>query len=950
MAEEGTPPEAGADAVAPLAEAEAPAAGAAEARGDGDGDAGACVQEAPPQPQPARKAHAAVSRAVSLAFLAAFVAKHRGTARSWSVAREFLAEADGGGGDLEVVVTRETLARHRAGKRSAELARSGKPVAVRYVEIPFERLYTTDVVESFVRAIARLKHCSFAEAEIRASSIGSPDYFASHAWERLFVELAEGLIGDLEGAALDDTFVWLDIFAINQDDTGGSFSAMEELDGGRTLARVIELSRATKVVLDKQDVYALTRLWCLYEIGATPSHKLHLVTRGFDERDIAQHLQNIDAETALCFSADDRTMIHAEIVVRFGFGSMKRFTEELRLRFLLRPLSYAADITALRHRSSEEVFQFDALRDHIQAAAGPQSGRLACVVGDAGEGKSTLSAALLGPFGGDLVHAAHFCKRTDAARQDPLAIIQSLAYQLSARFEEIRACILSIEPAKAQEAQVDASVALEALLLEPLRKLAASERSAVVLIDALDEADGKAINHVVGLLRNIRKANTGALSLIVTMRPVPEEHLAVLNYEWGAAQTRCFAPADLRCATAARAEQVPRATDPRWAAALQLHDKSKIYRVLTLELLRRSGGDTVAVATPAPPPDVDAAYRCFFDGHEGDEQVQLLLGTVMSAFEPLSSAHLDELGLLSTCERLPGWGLLFEERDHLLQTIHLSLREFLLDVKRSSAYAADVLSGHTTLARSCLKILLERTSGPTLAYALRYGHVHLAEVLASGGAESTAVTHEWFQGFLEPRKSGSSAGGFDEHAARNDETTVEPEPELTAEQVHGGDELIQSYKSSLWQAREVVATWLERQAQHGRSKLLVPELLALEEQLLGCTQQEHVAEWVRVLWQLVQHLRWGIGTFWAPNYDSAPDTARAMFAGNLCRNSPLYLSAAASRLGPHRMRLPARIAISPTIHQLLGHSDCVMSAQFSPDGLKIVSASGDQTGVANVCD
>ena len=52
------------------------------------------------------------------------------------------------------------------------------------------------------------------------------------------------------------------------------------------------------------------------------------------------------------------------------------------------------------------------------------------------------------------------------------------------------------------------------------------------------------------------------------------------------------------------------------------------------------------------------------------------------------------------------------------------------------------------------------------------------------------------------------------------------------------------------EAREVVATWLERQAQHGRSKLLVPELLALEEQLLGCTQQEHVAEWVRVLWQL----------------------------------------------------------------------------------------------------
>ena len=35
---------------------------------------------------------------------------------------------------------------------------------------------------------------------------------------------------------------------------------------------------------------------------------------------------------------------------------------------------------------------------------------------------------------------------------------------------------------------------------------------------------------------------------------------------------------------------------------------------------------------------------------------------------------------------------------------------------------------------------------------------------------------------------------------------------------------------------------------------------------------------------------------------------------------------------------------------LEGHSESVMSAQFSPDGLKIVSASGDQIGVANVCD
>ena len=52
-----------------------------------------------------------------------------------------------------------------------------------------------------------------------------------------------------------------DIFAINQDDSGGTFSAMDELDDGKTLARVIELSRLTLVVLDRERAAPFGRLW-----------------------------------------------------------------------------------------------------------------------------------------------------------------------------------------------------------------------------------------------------------------------------------------------------------------------------------------------------------------------------------------------------------------------------------------------------------------------------------------------------------------------------------------------------------------------------------------------------------------------------------------------------------------------------------------------------------------
>ena len=180
-------------------------------------------------------------------------------------------------------------------------------------------------------------------------------------------------------------------------------------------------------------------------------------------------------------------------------------------------------------------------------------------------------------------------------------------------------------------------------------------------------------------------------------------------------------------------------------------------------------------------------------------------------------------------------------------------REASADV--AGAYAADVARGHLTLCRSCIRILLERTAGPTLTYAVRYGHVHLGEVLTSVGTDSTAVVQEWFQAFLEPRGASS--------AVRRKEIQVElAEPEPDQPQQHGAqpsadDELAggsgeveRSYQLSPWRARSFAAAWLERQAEHGRSKQLVPELLELEERLREWSG-EGPDDWRRGLWQLV---------------------------------------------------------------------------------------------------
>ena len=243
--------------------------------------------------------------------------------------------------------------------------------------------------------------------------------------------------------------------------------------------------------------------------------------------------------------------------------------------------------------------------------------------------------------------------------------------------------------------------------------------------------------------------------------------------------------------------------------------------------------------------------------------------------------------------------------------------------------------------------------------------MHLNDVLSNSSTDNIAVVKQWFLSFLRPRFTAVHAI-YDEarvaadktlsvhqrkaepaqeqnHTSTSHSATDEMEPEPEPEpQMDIEEKPPRSHTLSTWQARGAVVDWLERQATHGRSKLLVPELLSLEEQLYKWSEDD-TKEWVRPFWQLVQHLRWGVGAFWAPQYDINPKIARATLAANLCSNGPLYLSEANTKLGAHRMCLPMRVAVSPTIHRLMGHGSVVTSVQFSPDGLKLASGSRDTT-------
>ena len=85
-----------------------------------------------------------------------------------------------------------------------------------------------------MRAVAQGMHENLRDSKDAAELHRLSTYFASHAWHNLFVDLVE-VCAFLEGAAKAGRSSWLDIFAINQDDTGDHFSAMDELDDGKTL-------------------------------------------------------------------------------------------------------------------------------------------------------------------------------------------------------------------------------------------------------------------------------------------------------------------------------------------------------------------------------------------------------------------------------------------------------------------------------------------------------------------------------------------------------------------------------------------------------------------------------------------------------------------------------------------------------------------------------------------
>ena len=577
-------------------------------------------------------------------------------------------------------------------------------------------LTTKEVVQRLImpatRSAAALP-CNFAS--LVPGAVAPPTAFASHAFGNPFRLLVCALEEHFMNALAADVYVWVDVFAINQHDPG------TDLHGGRSLARTIQLAGETLVVLDRAAL-PLSRLWCLYEMGATPPDKLRLLTLGAREAELAAAFRAVNVEAAECFDSSDKNRIREHIVAQYN--SLAAFQRMLRLRLLLKPTSYEADRQALLARSTD-TWHFDELQTFV-SRAGDES-RLACIGGGPGEGKSTLAAALCAlcnPAQQELVHAHHFCKASDVRRLDVGQVIRSLAYQLAMRHASVGDALLSLEQADA-EALADPARAWELLLKQPLRLPELRGTRVVLLFDALDEAGGvgSAVSKVLSLVLDLgRIADGAALSVVVTTRP-EAGILAALRSRWRDS-ARDFEPASLR------------GGDPQ----------SRLLVLLCSQPAR------------TPFASVDEAYTAIFDAAAPGSATQRLLSVLMAARQPPSLALLEALGVRGACASLPGWGLLFQEREHCVHFLHKSLSDWLLDAARSGRHAVVVTAGHRAWAellsaqvRPWLDTGTPALAPPSGSYAYAHLLPHLDAAGRGADAKTTLLQLPWLQATLRER-------------------------------------------------------------------------------------------------------------------------------------------------------------------------------------------------------
>jgi len=174
-------------------------------------------------------------------------------------------------------------------------------------------------------------------------------FFVSHCWSWSFHSLFERIQTFVErDPSLENSFFWIDIFAINQHEGLKQKHDLEEL------SNIISLSKKTLLCMDDKG-NVLTRAWCLYEVWKTVTEKKFsdLLILMNPEDDILEVYQHFHMDKAKASFESDRIMILNSIEKKTGLQQM---TITIKQSLLESSIEDVLSLELLPNQNSKNIF------------------------------------------------------------------------------------------------------------------------------------------------------------------------------------------------------------------------------------------------------------------------------------------------------------------------------------------------------------------------------------------------------------------------------------------------------------------------------------------------------------------------------------------------------------------------------------------------------------------
>lgn len=332
--------------------------------------------------------------------------------------------------------------------------------------------------------------------------------------------------------------------------------------------------------------------------------------------------------------------------------------------------------------------------------------RVFAIIGQAGSGKTAFVTRLCERSSN--VVAIHFCRYNNDERANPKRAIMSLAYHLSTQMPEYRAYLATLADIdKLQEKSI--SRLFEYLFIEPLNQFTPPPGKIVLIIDALDEATKNMKNELVDLIVNDFHKTPSWLNLVVTSRPEQDiarklKHLnpvvIVNDSEANLEDVRGYLAKNLSQYITAGNEN---------SIIETILKKSQGNFLYAANIVNAIESGTLSIDNADEFPDgLVNIYTSYFerlfvldDKYDYKREIRPLMELLCSCYEPLHEdtitdiLDMDQYDFEEISEHI---FVLFPTKGGLMEPLHKSLVDWLVDKELSGKFSVSLRAAHSRMA------------------------------------------------------------------------------------------------------------------------------------------------------------------------------------------------------------------------------------------------------------